>query len=820
MESVIQAPEIHKFTHSDSILSLSVIDTLLFAGTQGNEILVYDLTTYQRVASLKGHGGSVLCLATAPDKSLLFSAATDSLVKIWDTDSLEELYTIYSLFDVGDIFTISYSTSLETVFFGTQNASIHWCNLPTIDNHASHDRSGLPSNRFSKFFDSKGPGGKTSLRQLSPVAEVRIPNSLIEIPSRNVIQYAHNGYIYCMQTLVTSNGDEYLFTGSGDGMVNLWSMRTSPSSTSTLTKIHSLENGHSVLCMTICDTFLYVGQTGGDVSIWDLDTLQMIKTVSCHSGDVLSISAFEKAIFTGCAGGNIKTWTRELTDPKTWHAHDGLILSAVITKQTRTKELITGASDQSIGVWNISELVFPPDRQAAAVAAGGCFEVDDRQMLETLYDLVAFRTISSDVSSLGESRRCATFLKNLFTKFGASSHLIPTSNSHNPIVYARFNANFQTRHDTAVILYYGHYDVVSADSYKWNSDPFKMSSHDGYVYGRGVSDNKGPILASLFAAGKLFQEERLSNDIIFLLEGEEEQGGAGFEDAIRENKHLFTDVDWILLSNSYWLNDAIPCLNYGLRGVVRATVQIVSDSPDLHSGVDGGVGGEPLMDMTKLLSRLTGDDGRVLLPGFYDTVQELSEQESKLYDEICLRVDKPLKRESLIAKWRNPSLTIHSINVSTSSQAASQTIIPRLVTATMSLRIVPDQSATEIAETLRKYLSEQFAKIKSQHHLSVKIVHAADPWLGDYTNHCFQLLSGAIQKTWNMKEPPLFIREGGTIPGVRILEKIVGAPAAQVPCGQASDSGHLDNERVRVLNLVKAREIWSIAFRELSSRSR
>ena len=92
-------------------------------------------------------------------------------------------------------------------------------------------------------------------------------------------------------------------------------------------------------------------------------------------------------------------------------------------------------------------------------------------------------------------------------------------------------------------------------------------------------------------------------------------------------------VDWIFLSNSYWLNDQVPCLTYGLRGLINATVEISSDRPDSHSGVDGGSIQEPMTDLIKLLAGLT-DKGRIMLKGFYDNVRQLTSTEEKFYEEI------------------------------------------------------------------------------------------------------------------------------------------------------------------------------------------
>lgn len=156
----------------------------------------------------------------------------------------------------------------------------------------------------------------------------------------------------------------------------------------------------------------------------------------------------------------------------------------------------------------------------------------------------------------------------------------------------------------------------------------------------------------------------------------------------------------------------------------------------------------------------------------------------------------------LMSKWRFPSLTIHRVSVSGPSNA---TIIPRSASASISLRIVPDQELAVIKECLVEYLHAEYARFDSGNKLSVTIEHEAEPWLGDPENSAFRTLEDAIMGVWGMGEEvrPLYIREGGSIPTARFLEKEFGAMAAHLPCGQASDSAHLDNERLRLVNLYK-----------------
>jgi di- and tripeptidase len=338
--------------------------------------------------------------------------------------------------------------------------------------------------------------------------------------------------------------------------------------------------------------------------------------------------------------------------------------------------------------------------------------------------------------------------------------------------------------------------------------------------------------------------------VIFLIEGEEEFGSRGFEQAVRNNKDLIGDVDYILLANSYWLDDEVPCLTYGLRGVLHATVCVESPRPDIHSGVDGSyMMDEPLSDLTLVLSKLKGPGNRVQIPKFYDGIPPVTREEEARYDDIAsilLRRDPGTGSEenlkkSLMARWREPNLTVHRYKVS----GPEGSLISSHASAHLSLRLVPGQEVDAVAHELTEYLEHEFSTLKSQNWLSMSIDNRAEPWLGHPKNDIFQTLEQAIIEAWpdsfqqgssddglerqmstsstdsftarrNYKpKGPLYIREGGSIPAIRFLEKEFQAPAAHLPCGQASDSAHLDNERMNLTNLLKAREIFGKVFARL-----
>ncbi|USP79646.1 hypothetical protein yc1106_06920 [Curvularia clavata] len=843
----------HRMKHDKSILALAVSSQYIFAGTQGGEILVYSLDTYELRRVIHAHKGSVLGLCLSQDHKWLFSSAADPIV--------------------------------------------NWYDLKEKDTRPAPSLSSHPAERKNRFFDSLGPGGAQTPRPAGADTRPRdaTGGQELQIDSHDICQFAHYGYVHCM--LVGSGivpeapSEEVLVSGGGDGRILLW--RIDAAQRGSISAICTLEDGReegeSILSLAREGSFLYSGRFDGEVNVWDLETRQLVRSLKATTGDVHTLSLGSGVLYAGGKTGAMQKFNEHYETITTFQAHDGLILASAFVRYADKSMLVTGGNDNTVVIWEVKDCAEPD----AATRRS-----NNDLMVESLSQFVSFRTVSSLPKYRADCRRGASYLRSVFQNFGAVTEMINTSD-YNPIVFAKFRGNPATAASRKKILFYGHYDVIAAENEqrKWKHDPFTLTGEGGYLYGRGVSDNKGPIMAAIYAAHELANEQSLDSDIIFLIEGEEESGSRGFEKAVQARKDLIGDVDWILLANSYWLDDHVPCLTYGLRGVIHATVQIESKHPDLHSGVDGSaLLDEPLKDLVMLLSRLTGRHGKVQIPGFYDPILPLTDDEKELYTEITktlLRSNPDLGdadelAQSLMRRWREASLTIHRFQT---SGPENSTIIPRLAKAALSIRLVPNQEAGDVAEALISFLKDEFEELDSKNELKITIDHQAEPWLGDFSNEIFQTLERAIMSVWgprlgqrresmsaakasdyfsaqskngedssvgpvarkpsvpatsnilaNSSDPalsstadpssgastpdetekesiaprkPLYIREGGSIPSIRFLEKEFNAPAAHLPCGQASDSAHLDNERLRLVNLYNSKKIFKEVFREL-----
>ncbi|KAK8097559.1 WD repeat domain-containing protein [Apiospora kogelbergensis] len=840
-------PELnHVLKHDSSVLALVVGHDRIYAGTQDGEIVVWSLATFQPIHRIQAHKRSVMCLFLSDDESLLFSSASDPIVNVWCPRTMNRKSEIYSTWDsFGDIFSVAYSSQHQTVYYGAQNTTIQWVGLDDTSRIVAQDSTSHPDRRNHRFFDSRAVGGASTPRPTDERYDL-IPRShtVLETDRRAIKQYAHYGYVYCMLmargvTAYVEPDHDVLLSGGGDGTIKVWQLggnEVGPDGTlNGLREIMSLgeDNAESVMSLSIDGSFLYSGKLSGIVELWDLDTKQKLRVIKAHKGDVMAMQMgwgyLWSAGSTGTASKhstahygryqedcsqNVSQKYQLLTQ---WKAHEGKILACAVSNYEGREVFITGANDNTVGVWVVKN---PPATEASEHPSP---VVDEDMMISSLRDFVSFKTISSRPEYAEDCRRGATFLRTLFRRHGGDVEMLSADdNLHHPVVFAKFSGKLEPAEKRKRILFYGHYDVVPADSRKgnWNTDPFQLKGTNGYLYGRGVSDNKGPIMAALYALTDLMQSKALDSDVVFLIEGEEESGSRGFQETVRQNLQKIGHIDYILLANSYWLNDLTPCLTYGLRGVLHATVCVESKNPDLHSGVDGShMVNEPLTDLTTLHSALTPEE-EARFDDITTVLMNQSPAENKSGPDL---------KTSLMARWREPNLTIHRFKVS----GPDGSLVSSHASAHISFRLVPGQELDDIIQSLKTYLRHEFDLFESENDLTVKIDNKAEPWLGDPDNAIFRTLEEATMQAWDSlfdngqesqdAEPaadgklrkPLYIREGGSIPAIRFLEKEFEAPAAHLPCGQASDSAHLDNERLRVTNLLKSREIFSHVFRKL-----
>jgi len=444
-----------------------------------------------------------------------------------------------------------------------------------------------------------------------------------ELDVDTTVFYAHYGYVYALEMIPRPDGKRWLASGSGDSDVKIW--ECAPGGGLTLVREFSNLPG-AVLSLTSRDSLLYAGLQDGEIDVWDLETASRIRTIDAHDTDVMAMLVLGCDVYTGAADGNVRCIDDAFDCTASFKAHEDPVLTMAIVPASAGNgheyELITAGNDSFLKIWAISSARTPVHDIEVDVDIEGSSDV----MLYALKKLIALPTVS-DEAHRESCRQGAHLLRKILSQLGAASEILPGDPGRNPLVLATFSGR-ETGTPRKRVLFYGHYDVQPVGESDWESNPWQLTGRNGYLYGRGVTDNKGPILAVACAAAELRQGRELDVDLVMLIEGEEEAGSKGFAEAVRRNKVSgwaqgccsdmqanIGHIDVVLLANSTWINETDPCVVYGMRGVVYANLSVSSEGDDAHNGVEGGLVAEPMFDLVRLLGSLA-DPAGVKLPGF------------------------------------------------------------------------------------------------------------------------------------------------------------------------------------------------------------
>lgn len=445
-------------------------------------------------------------------------------------------------------------------------------------------------------------------------------------------------------------------------------------------------------------------------------------------------------------------------------------------------------------------------------------------IIEYLRKLVSMPSVSADPERRGDALVTAKFIQQDMNEIGMDTLLVSNEvQGLNPLILASLGNN----PDKKTLAIYSHYDVQPAlKEDGWDTDPFVLTEKDGYLYGRGASDDKSGIATALTAIKEIVTEGDLPINFRFIYEGEEESASGGFEETVSKHREWLGKIDGILILDTGWFGDNVPAMDYGFRGIAYMGIEIKGPAKDVHSG-SGGTFREPLTDLVKIMAELIDGNGKATVSGFYDKVRPVTEEEDKLYaniefdaeeyrDTLGLKgLDTYNKKEVLMNTWRNPSISLHGIEGAFYGKGG-KTVIPAKVNGKVSMRLVPDQDPQEIAEQFTNHVQSLFEKQNSPNDLVVHTLGTGDWWYGDPNNFLFDIGKKVLKEYWNID--PSLVRSGGSIPIVPFMERTLGAPAVSIGIGQDSDGAHSQNERIRIKNLIGGKEVLKMYFSTLGEK--
>jgi len=338
----------------------------------------------------------------------------------------------------------------------------------------------------------------------------------------------------------------------------------------------------------------------------------------------------------------------------------------------------------------------------------------------------------------------------------------------------------------------------------WDSGPFEPTVRDGAIVARGASDDKGQVFAHVKGAEALLEaDEELPVNLKFLIEGEEEIGSRNLAATIQANREKLA-ADTVVVSDGAMLPGKVPTLTYGLKGLAYVEARVRTADRDLHSGAYGGGVPNAAMALAQIVSRLKDAQGRITVPGFYDAVVEISEEERAQlervpFDEtafaegIGVTATPGETGRTLVERlWTRPTLDVNGIGGGFQGEG-SKTVIPAEAFAKISCRLVPNQDPAQITEALVEHLTS-LAPEGAQ----VEVIrHTSGNWaLSPIDGRSVQAAAEAV-RTVDGRDP-VYVRTGGTIPVVADFQRLLGAEVVLVDMGLEDDRIHSPNEKFDV----------------------
>jgi acetylornithine deacetylase/succinyl-diaminopimelate desuccinylase-like protein len=434
---------------------------------------------------------------------------------------------------------------------------------------------------------------------------------------------------------------------------------------------------------------------------------------------------------------------------------------------------------------------------------------NEKRFLEELKELLRIPSISTLPEHRSDIDKAAGFVAAELKRIGIEHvEVIPTEG--HPLVYG----DWLHAAGKPTVLIYAHYDVQPAEPLdEWLSPPFEPTERNQNLYARGAVDDKGQLWMQIKALESLLVAEgKLPVNVRVLFEGEEEVGGEAVEKFVQEHgDRLKADV--ALVCDTELFAPELPTLCVGLRGLVYTEIEARGAATDLHSGVYGGAAPNPLFALCEIISKLKDDDGRILIPGFYDQWASPTDAELKAWKSLPFDEEHYRKTEVgsavltgekdysvLYRTWARPTLEVHGMPGGFTG-AGAKTVIPAKASAKVSMRLVPDQEPDDIMEKFTRFVNSLTPKgiqITIKVHSKGKAVVVSTD--NDYIKAANQALHEVFQKE------TVYTRSGGSIPIVGQFRNDLKIPSVMMGLGLPDDNIHAPNEKFHIPNFYKGIE--------------
>ncbi|MFB3825849.1 MAG: dipeptidase [Bryobacteraceae bacterium] len=436
-------------------------------------------------------------------------------------------------------------------------------------------------------------------------------------------------------------------------------------------------------------------------------------------------------------------------------------------------------------------------------STGAFVEQNRERLLNELNEFLRIPSISTLPENQPDIRRAAEFVANSLRGVGMERvEIIPTAK--HPLVYGEW----LHAPGRPTVLCYGHYDVQPADPLElWNTPPFEPTLRDGNLYARGSADDKGQLYTHI----KAIEALRAANgkpplNVKFLIEGEEEVGGASIAQYVAANPEKLK-ADVALVSDTAMYAPGMPTLCIGLRGLVYMEIEASGPGRDLHSGLYGGASPNPIFGLAELLAKAKDENGVIRIPGIYDDVEPPAPAEAESWKRLPFSEQEFLEKEVGAAAltgepgypvleriWARPTLEVHGI-AGGFTGAGSKTVIPARALAKVSLRLVPRQDPEKIAAAVRDFVAQNTPRGLR---MNVNVLSASPGLVISPDQPAIRLAARAFAEVFG--RPAVFIRSGGSVPIVGEFANHLGIPTVMMGFGLPDDGLHSPNEKFHLEN--------------------
>ncbi len=429
--------------------------------------------------------------------------------------------------------------------------------------------------------------------------------------------------------------------------------------------------------------------------------------------------------------------------------------------------------------------------------------------IEKLKEFIRHPSVSADPSFKDGMVGARDFVAGLLTSIGFKVEVVHTK--LHPVILAERHGKPEWPH----VIIYGHYDVQPADPLNlWTSAAFEPEIRGNRLYGRGSADNKGPLMTHISAVARLLERRPdLPLNITFMIEGEEEMGSPSFPLFLEQYQHRLKKADFVFLSDTGIPREDQIVITCGLRGLVLFDVVATGAKSDLHSGLHGGVLRNPIQALAELCATLHTPDGRVNVPGFYDDVLDvhpwereelakLGQSEAQYREFLGIPAFYTTKGYTPFEATRYlPTLEFNGIGGGYQGEG-TKTVIPSKAFVKISCRLVPNQDPKKIRALLYRTVRERMPKdvtfeIVDQHegtpYVVVPPVRSNTPKdQSPVLAKAFRAADAAIGEVFG--KPPLYLREGGSVPIIADIKRVLGLDSVLMGLFLPEDNLHAPNE--------------------------